>query len=226
MQTPGHRLRAKLELAQPTLAEAAQRLWGSPSVRELYPAYLCTMHMIVRAAVPLMRAALGQARAREGDDGVMESLAVYLERHVQEELGHDGWLEEDLRATGTDPRVLEQMVPSPRIATLVGAQYYWLHHHHPVALLGHIAAIESYPPPVGFAERLCTMTGYPPSAFRTIARHAVLDIRHRREFYEMIDELPLEREHEKVIGLSALHTVQAGVDVLLELHERFTQGSA
>jgi hypothetical protein len=74
---------------------------------------------------------------------------------------------------------------------LVGAQYYWLHHHHPVALLGHIAAI---------------------------------DIRHSREFYELLDLLPLAPEHEAMIGLSALHTLHAGIDVLSAIYHSVTSG--
>ena len=30
-------------------------------------------------------------------------------------------------------------MPSPAVAALVGSQYYWLLHHHPVALLGFVA---------------------------------------------------------------------------------------
>ncbi|KIG18379.1 long-chain acyl-CoA synthetase [Enhygromyxa salina] len=220
MHSPGRRLLAKLQLAAPSFGAAAERLWSSPRIREIYPAYLGAMHMIVRSAVPLMDAARDRALALGKHDPLGVQLAAYLGRHRDEEAGHDQWLLEDLAATGADPDEPLTGIPSPTIATLVGAQYYWLHHHHPVALLGHIAAIESYPPPPGFAERLQGLTGYPKSAFRAIARHAVLDLRHRREFYDLINELPLTRAHESMIGLSALHTMQVGVDVLLEIHDR------
>ena len=36
--------------------------------------------------------------------------------------------------------------PAPAVAALVGAQYYWVLHHHPVALLGYIGLLEGYPP--------------------------------------------------------------------------------
>jgi hypothetical protein len=32
--------------------------------------------------------------------------------------------------------------PSANVAALVGAQYYWILHHHPVALLGYMATLE------------------------------------------------------------------------------------
>lgn len=219
MNTPSERLRAKLDLAYPVLSAHAERIWSSPFVRELYPAYLRTMHMIVRSAVPLMQGAIEQARARGPADKVAVGLACYFARHMKEESGHDIWLLEDFEATGGDPVEFLKRIPSPRVATLVGAQYYWLRHHHPVSLLGHITAIESYHPPAGFANRLCDLTGYPKEAFRAIARHEVLDIHHKRELYKVIDELPLECGHEKMVSISGLHTLQAGIDVLAEIYE-------
>ena len=41
--------------------------------------------------------------------------------------------------------VLRRM-PSPTVASFIGAHYYWIHHHHPVAQLGQIAVQEGYPP--------------------------------------------------------------------------------
>lgn len=85
-------------------------------------------------------------------------------------------------------------------------------------LLGHQAAIEGYHPPAGFSDRLRNLTGYPKSAFRAIARHETLDIRHKRELFEVLDMLPLERKKETMLAVGGLHTMQAGIDVLVEIH--------
>lgn len=214
MDTPSARLATKLRLAYPALIAHARQLWSSPCIRELYPAYLGSMHMIVRSAVPLMECALEQARARSANDGIAAALAPYLARHIREETGHDDWLLEDLAATGADPARYVCRVPPPHVAALVGAQYYWLRHHHPVALLGHLAAIEFHHPPIGFADRLRRLSGYPAKAFRAIERHELLDIGHRQELLEVIDSLPLEPGHERMIGISALHTMQGEIEVL------------
>jgi heme oxygenase-like protein len=218
--TPSGRIRAKLDLAYPVFGAYARRIWSSPHVRQLYPVYLGTMHMVVRSAVPLMEAAVEQARARGPLDPLCTRLIDYYTRHIKEETGHDSWLLEDLRATGNDPEEVLDRIPSPRVATLVGAQYYWLRHYHPVSLLGHITAIESYHPPAGLAHRLGELTGYPAAAFRAISRHEVLDVHHRREVVELLDLLPLEMQQEKMISLSGLHTLQSGIDVLAEIHAR------
>lgn len=216
--TASGRLRAKIDLAYPILRASAERVWTSPFVRELYPVYLSTMHGIVRTPVALMEAALERARELAPEDEVAAALVPYLAHHAPEEKGHDKWLLEDLEALGGDPLEPLRRIPSAKVATFVGAQYYWLRHHHPVSLLGHMAVIEGNPPQDGFAERLRELTGYPAEAFRAVRRHERLDIRHRAELYEAIDGLPLEPEHETLLGISALHTVGAAIEVFAEIH--------
>ena len=212
------RLQFKLDLAYPALAAAASRLWSDERVRELYPMYLTIWHGVVRSAVPLMEAALERARELAPGDEVAAGLVPYLAHHAPEERGHDRWLLEDLEVLGVEPAEVLRRIPSPRIAALVGAQYYWLRHHHPVSLLGHMAFVEGYPPEPGFSERLREATGHPAASFRAIRRHERLDIRHREELYEAIDGLPLEPEHETLMGISALHTAQSAIDVFEEIH--------
>ncbi len=211
------RLRLQLDIAYPALRASAEQIWCSPRLHELYPEYLRTMHAIVRSAVPLLEGAARRARVLAREDEVAAMLADYLAHHADEERGHDGWLLEDLAACGADSGEALRRIPSPRVASLVGAQYYWLEHGHPVALLGHMAVVEGYSPQPGFAERLRAATGYPREAFRALARHERLDVHHKRELYATIDALPLGAEHERMLSVSALHTVSAIIAVLDEI---------
>jgi hypothetical protein len=211
------RLRFKLDLAYPALAATASRLWGGERLRELYPVYLEIWHGVVRSAVPLIGAACDRARVLAPDDEVAAALVPYFEHHGPEEAGHDVWLLEDLEALGGDRSAALNRMPSPRVATLVGAQYYWLRHAHPVSLLGHMGVVEGYSPPPGQADRLQELTDYPPDAFRAIRRHERLDIKHKRELYELIDRLPLTPEHERLMGMAGLHTIEAAIDVAEEI---------
>ena len=220
METASQRLRAKLDVAAPVFVAVAERLWNNPRVREIYPVYLATMHMVARAAVPLMQAALNRAAAQAKHDPLAAAFADFLPNHIERALGRDTRLLEDLAATGADPEIPLQAIPSPRVASLVGAHYYWVYHHHPIALLGYIAAIESYPPAPGFAERLRAQTGFPEAAYRTIARREQLDADREQELHAWMDGLPLTRRHETLLGLSALHTVNVGIEVLEEIHDR------
>ena len=178
-----------------------------PRIREAYPEYLITVHGVIRGSVPLMESALHQARATASSDPVADGLADYLEQHIEEELGHDEWVLEDLEVLGVDRTNVLSRVPSPAVAGMIGSQYYWALHYHPVAVLGYMTVTEGYPTPPKLIERLIESTGLPRRAFRTLMEHAELDPHHGDELDQVVDTLPLSRELEEVVGLSAMSSV-------------------
>jgi hypothetical protein len=171
--------------------------------------------------VPLMETALGRARERADHDPVAAGLAAYLERHIPEEMHSEepgGAHLDDLEALGVDPVALRASLPAPKIAALIGAQYYWIHHYHPVALLGFLE-LEAYQPDRPTVERLIERTRLPRDGFRLMLLHAKLDVAHARELHRVLDSLPLEPHHEQLIGLSALQTIALWTDALLDVVE-------
>ena len=207
-RSPGRDLRRKLRLVVPPLADAGERLIAHARVRDLYPEYLFTSHCVIRASVPLMETARDRARAGAARDPVCALLAPYLDEHIGEEADHAAWLLDDLEVVGRPRAEVLARPPVPAVAALVGAQYYWVLHHHPVALLGYIGLLEGFPPSPDMIERLRARTGYPAGAFRTLVAHAELDPRHGDELFELVDTLPLTPEQSAVMGLSAMHSVQ------------------
>jgi len=202
--TANARFRRKLELVIGPYSEACTRLVDDPQLRELWPEYLVVQHQIIRATVPLTRVALDRTQEL-GDDPA--GLAAYLELHVDEELGHDETLLDDLELLGLPRGNVLGRMPSPAVASLVGAQYYWILHHHPVAFLGYVGLMEGYPPTEELIEVLIARTGFPREAFRTFAEHGELDPGHRDHLDRTLDALPLTERHEEVIGASAIATV-------------------
>jgi hypothetical protein len=106
---------------------------------------------------------------------------------------------------------------------LVGSQYYWIRHVHPITLLGHMAMIEGYPPSTDRAAVLAEQTGLPREAFTAIDRHAVVDVHHRIDLYRQIDTLPLTPWHEKLIGMSAMHTANGICAVYRDVRRRMAK---
>jgi hypothetical protein len=204
--TAGERLRRKISLVLPELVGAGDRLLAHARVRELYPEYLFTSHCVIRASVPLMEAGRDRAAAEADGDPVSAAIAPYLEQHIPEELDHDDWLLDDLEALGRERASVLARTPSPTLAALVGAQYYWIFHYHPVALLGYIAVLEGYPPSTAMIDELVVSTGYSREAFRTMIAHAELDPGHSEELDELLDRLPLTGAQSAVMGLSAMFT--------------------
>nr|WP_243761855.1 iron-containing redox enzyme family protein [Streptomyces sp. YIM 98790] len=198
---------------------ASGRLWDpGPDLADRYRGYLGAMHCIIRASVPLMELAAVRCAALPGDP-VTAPLAGYLHRHIEEERGHDDWLLADAARAGTDPERLLRATPPPAVAQLVGAQYYWIEHYHPVALLGYLIALEGNAPASWLADRLAGLTGLPPAAFDTVRRHADLDGGHRADLDRLLDRLPLTAGQLSAVAVSALHTIDAVAGLFVRLAE-------
>lgn len=218
------RLARKIELIHPFIGMPARLLLEHPRTRELLPRYLAAGFPLARTLVPLMEAALERARVLARDDPVAAGLAGYLERHIPEEMHSEEpgrAALDDLEALGVDGDALLARLPSPKIAALIGAQYFWIFHHHPVAILGFLE-LEAYHPKPATIERLIEKTGLPPDGFRQLRLHAKLDAVHARDLHRALDTLPLEPWQEQLIGLSALHSMSLLIDAMLDVVQNGT----
>jgi hypothetical protein len=205
----GQALRLKIELAAPALRHAASTYWLSGDPRQRYVAYAAAMHAVIRASVPLMELAAARCDALGSADPVAARTGAYLRAHIGEERGHDDWLAADLRLTGTPgaEALLAGAPGSPAVAALAGAQYYWIRHYHPVALLGYIGALEHTGPSQRMTRWLADATGFPHDAFRTLEEHAHLDQRHSGDLFALVDQLDVTGSQAAAIGCSALHAI-------------------
>jgi len=199
------------------MAAAYEALVSHPRLAELWPQYLIQQHAIIRATVPLTEAALERSRELPATDPLATPLSTYLEEHVDEELDHDETLLGDIERLGDDRSSVLERMPSPTVAALVGSQYYWIFHYHPVAFLGFVALMEGFPPTPELIETLIADTGYPREAFCTYIEHAELDPGHRDHLDRTIDSLPLTREHESALGVSAISAAGLAARALEEL---------
>jgi hypothetical protein len=212
-------LRRKIALALPPLVAAQRRLDQHPDPAAAWTAFLSTLYGSVRASVPLLESARDRARELSPADPLAAGLVDYLHMHADEERGHDEWLLHDLQSIGVTRTELVSQPPSGAVAALIGAQYYWILHYHPVSVLGYLMVIEGNPPNRGCLQDLQSRSGLPASAFRTMLEHADLDIDHSAELADLIDRLPLSPSHNEALGLSAISTVAGLTRVLNEVSD-------
>jgi pyrroloquinoline quinone (PQQ) biosynthesis protein C len=166
--------------------------------------YFLVMHSIIRSSVPLMQfACLRCSQVRE-EKLLISDLMYYYEKHIREEIDHDEWLLNDLEVIGVSRKEALSRKPLQAVAELVGSQYYWIYHWHPVCLLGYIAFLEGDPPTKDFILKLQEMSGYPHTAFSTLVKHSELDPHHRDDLNILLDSLHLTLEHERWIASNAL----------------------
>jgi hypothetical protein len=204
-RAPATVLRMKLALAMPPLRLAAAEVWRRAGLDRRYVTYLRSMHEVIRASVPLMELAAHRCHLLGPHDPVAMPLQRYFEAHIREEEGHDDWLLEDLAVADRAPSG-PPSPPPPAVARLVGAQYYWVNHHHPVALVGYIAVLEGNAPHVGLADQIVRVAGVPEAAVRTVRAHAELDGGHTNALYALLETLALTPSQVDAVTVSALHT--------------------
>lgn len=206
------RLRQVVALVAPHVGRAAARMWAGEPALDLYRDWLGAQYDLIRATVPLLREALWHTDS--------EVLAGYFTDQLEAEAGHDHWVEDDWAAAGFAPDELTDRVPEPAVARLAGAQYYWIRHAHPLALLGHIAVLEWHPPRAELVPELMRRTGLPERAFGTLARHTELDTTHAAVLDDLLARLSLRTVHERLITTSAITTAHGLVELTTDIGGR------
>jgi hypothetical protein len=184
-----------------------RRFWSRHDLAQLLPALQEQTYHLAAASIPLMEAARARSCELADGDPVAAGLIDFFAEHIVEEADHDRWLLDDLEALGVPADEVRSRPASLSVAHLIGAQYYWILHEHPVALLGYMAALEGGVVDAEFVERLLADTGLPRDGLRTLLHHAEVDPGHQADLLELLDRLPLTERHRSVIGTSAISTV-------------------
>ena len=137
-----------------------------------FVAYLKFAHGIMRASRRLMEVAIEKSTG---------ALREYYSAHLVEERDHAEWMARDIALLGAQPDLVDHAA-----AATAGAQYYYLEHVGPHALLGYIAALEFRPVPLAQVDALEKLYG--PQALRTLRHHATHDPDHAKELARVIDQ--------------------------------------
>ena len=222
MASTSELLHQKRRLMSARLWAASHRLWQHEEFARMYPCLLFRSYCIARAAVSFLQAAAARLESMVESDPAAAGLLTFLESFIPEETGHDEWMLEDLEALGISRQQVQALIPPPVVAGLIGAQYYWIAHHHPVSVLGFFFLGETSGPRTDEVEELIRRTGLPRTACRAFLRHAVLDLKHGSDIERVIDTLPLTSDHLSMIGVSLAHTIHGialSTEEIVDLYE-------
>ncbi|MGA7159212.1 MAG: iron-containing redox enzyme family protein [Acidobacteriaceae bacterium] len=220
MQPASQRLRSTISLVRGTLTSRIRKVWSHPRIAELYPEFLFAMYPITAASAPSMRAAAACCESLADDDPLKEWLRDYYLEHAEEEQGHGEWILNDLASLGIVRDQALARLPYPGVASLVGSQYFWMHHVHPIAYLGYIAVLEQ-PTDPSFLHEFSVETGIPLTSMSAHVLHATLDPHHVAEFDATFDRLPLTERQREIITISAIATVKHLEALFADLLEHF-----
>jgi hypothetical protein len=202
--TASDALKLKIRLAEQQLIDPLTRFRNHPRFVLVFREFLFYLHCGVSTSVPLMQTALKRCDELAAECPVAGALVPYYTKHIDEERHHDEWLLDDMMLLGLDRQDVITRVQPPDVASMIGAQYYWINHAHPVALLAYLAVVEGNPITVDALDEIVSTKAVPKAALATFYMHARLDVHHSAELWEMLDSLPLTRRHVVLLGVNAM----------------------
>lgn len=181
--------------ALPILGEAVQ---GRVS-REDYIAFLVQAYHHVRHTTPLLMACGSRLPAR------LEWLREAVAEYIEEEVGHQEWILDDLQALGVPRQAVFDAGPSPATELMVAYAYDTIHRGNPVGFFGMVLVLEGTS--VALATRAAdvieTTLGLPKKAFRYLRSHGSLDVEHTGFFEGLMDRL-----HEPADQAAVVHAAR------------------
>lgn len=181
------------ELQHQTEAERAYLL-GAPIIRsaldgtaslDSYIAFLSEAYHHVKHTVPLLMACGARLPER------LEWLRVAVAEYIEEEIGHQEWILNDIRACGGDAEAVRNGQPSLPTELMVAYVYDRIARLNPVSFFGMVNVLEgtSIALATQAAEVLRTSLQLPPQAFSYLTSHGSLDISHVEFFRKLMNRL-------------------------------------
>ena len=182
-------------------AEAREDLMSAPLIRGAlagdisradYVAFLRQAYHHVKHTVPLLMAT--GARLPEDKEWLREAVAHYIE----EEVGHQEWILNDLAACGEDRNAARRSQPNASTELMVAYAYDMVQRVNPMGFFGMVHVLEGTS--IAVAERAAdhvrATLGLPREAFSYLYSHGALDKDHVNFFASLMDRItdPAEQQ--------------------------------
>jgi long-chain acyl-CoA synthetase len=159
-------------------------------VLHTYVAYLCQAYHHVNHTVPLLMAA--GARIPESHEWLRDAVAEY----VEEELGHQEWILNDIAACGFDKEAARATQPTLATELMVAYAYDTIARVNPLGFFGLVLVLEgtSIKAADRAAEGAQNALGLPDAAFTYLRSHGELDQEHVKFFIKLMDRIDAPAE--------------------------------
>jgi pyrroloquinoline quinone (PQQ) biosynthesis protein C len=186
-----------------------------------YIAFLTEAYHHVKHTVPLLMAC-GSKLPEE-----YEWLRLGIAEYIEEELGHQEWILDDITACGGDKEVVRNDQPGVATEIMVAYAYDMIHRVNPIGFLGMVLVLEGTSTALATqaGESLQTSLNLPNQAFTYLTSHGALDVGHT-EFYEGLVNKIEDKKARDLLIRSAKNFYQLYGDIFRELGERFIPSGA
>jgi len=160
-----------------------------------YVEFLTQAYHHVKHTVPLLMAV--GARLPAEQEWLREAVAEYIE----EELGHQEWILNDIAACGLDKEDIRNSQPSAATELMVAYAYDTIQRVNPIGFFGMVHVLEgtSVTTADAAANAIRDALGLPERAFTYLRSHGALDIEHVKFFESLMEKITDPDEQEQII---------------------------
>jgi len=159
-----------------------------------YIAFLSQAYHHVKHTTPLLMATGGRLPER------LEWLREAVGEYIEEEMGHQEWILNDIEACGGDKEAVRRGTPNPATEMMVAYAYDTVHRCNPVGFFGMVLVLEgtSVALATHAAANIQQALNLPKSAFSYLNSHGTLDISHVDFYEKLMNRLELDEDKDAV----------------------------
>jgi pyrroloquinoline quinone (PQQ) biosynthesis protein C len=163
--------------------------------RAQYIAFLTQAYHHVRHTVPLLMACGSRLDSRH------EWLRNAIAEYIEEELGHQEWILDDIAACGGDAAAARQSQPHASTELMVAYAYHQIDRGNPVGFFGMVHVLEGTSTALAThaADTIRGALALPPQAFSYLSSHGSLDLEHVLFFEKLMNRLDQRGDQEAVL---------------------------
>ena len=162
---------------------------------ESYRAFLAQAYHHVKHTTPLLMAC--GSRMPHTKEWLRDAMAEY----IKEEIGHQEWILNDIKACGGDSEQVRRESPGLAAELMVAYAYHIIDRGNPIGFLGMVLVLEGTSIRVASeaAGNLQRNLGLPGSAFSYLSSHGSLDLSHMDFYRNLVNRLSDQADQEMVI---------------------------
>ena len=160
-----------------------------------YVAFLTQAYHHVKHTVPLLMSV--GAKLPESKEWLREAVAEYIE----EELGHQEWILNDISACNTDKEIIRASQPAYATELMVAYAYDMVNRINPLGFFGMVHVLEgtSIAMADNAASSIKNTLSLPDKAFSYLRSHGSLDIDHVKFFESLMEKITDKAEQDVIV---------------------------
>jgi len=162
---------------------------------EEYVEFLTQAYHHVKHTTPMLMAV--GAKLPEEKEWLRNAVAEYIE----EELGHQEWILNDIAACGVDKEMVRRSLPAAETELMVAFGYDTINRVNPLGFFGMVHVLEgtSITTADAAAEGVQQALGLPDEAFSYLRSHGALDLDHVKFFEGLMNQIDDAKEQDVII---------------------------